>query len=204
MLGGKKPQRRGPTGEEQALGSAVGRIDEQRSRLGGVANLYAHSLRAGKKSERSDFIGAGAADVAQAAGAAGPVTSNNTALENALRRGKGLSRIVGARSNQFDSQLLRDRVAYAGAIASRRGTGLRALGGAANIAEGLAANQQNVDMQNAATKANTLGSLVGIGAGFARNGNSFSFLPGNKGHEAWKIGRANQGMTTGDPNTRVA
>jgi hypothetical protein len=97
----------------------------------------------------------------------GPVTSNNQALDQAVARGRGLSRVLSSTADRFDSQLLRDRVASAEYLRGRRGRGIASLGQAAGLEAGVA--DTNIAARDArrGIRDNTLGTAVGLGAGFA-------------------------------------
>lgn len=169
LLGGDRPERRGPTAAETRLTTAADSLNPERSRLSNVVNQFADSLARGRTAERSDFIGAGAADVAQAFGRLGPATSSSAVLDRGLRRAKGLSRVAQNRGQEFDERLLRDRIAFTRASAGRRGRGLSALGRAAGLSEQLERGVQAGARANEAIQRNTLGTALGIGAGFAVN-----------------------------------
>ena len=166
LTGGKKPVRRGPTGAETRLISATDQLNSERGGLGNAVTQHAELLASGRRGERSDYLGEGAADVQQNIRGA---TTSAGALDNALRRGKGLSRVYAARNGQFDNQLLRERLSFTKAMAARRGRGLGALATAAGLSENLAGANQAKQISNQRVRAGTAGTLAGIGAGFAQN-----------------------------------
>lgn len=171
LTGGDKPQRQGPTAAENRLISATDRLDARRGGLARISNLRADQLASGRQGMRSDAIGASTADFQQQF--RGPVTSNAQAVESALTRGRGLARIAQSRANEFDSQMLRDRIAFTGRGAARRGRGLAALTQAAGVQQGVSSAVRARRQSDAAGRANMLGTAAGIGLGFATRSNVF-------------------------------
>jgi len=130
------------------------------------------ALRRGKTAERADLLGATSADVASAL--RGPATSASGALDRALIRSRGLSRLLSAHSNEFDSQLLRDRVSAVARGRSRQAMGLGLLSQAAGMDKRLSDAARMTKWVRDEARANTLGSLAGIGLGlFANRGTMF-------------------------------
>jgi hypothetical protein len=169
-LFGSRPERRGPTGEETRFAGALDTVASEIPDLTAASQRLGDSLVAGRRGERADVLGAGSADVAQALRGSSPVT-NAGALERALNRARGLSRITAARSQEFDTNLLRERVGFVRGQAQRRGRGLSGLGRVAGFAEGLARNQADLSRQLEGQQQNILGTGIGIGAGFLHNAN---------------------------------
>lgn len=171
-LFGSKPTKRAASSYELELGRNADSMGQAASRYGIGVNLQDRGLLAGKIGERSDILGTASADAAQRFGA--PVIGRNQALDNAVNRGKGLSRLLSATSNQFDSQLLRDRIASVGYGRARQGRGLSALTAAAGIQGQLDEAGRVRSQGEQGIRQNTLGTAAGIGAGIIANrGNLF-------------------------------
>jgi hypothetical protein len=84
------------------------------------------TVRGDRKGLRSDVMGAANADIQQAM--AGTPVTNNQALDNAMRKAKGLSRITQARENSLNAAQLRERVGFTQNAAIRKGQAIRAQG----------------------------------------------------------------------------
>lgn len=166
-LFGSKPTKRAASSYELELGRNADSMGQAASRYGIGVNLQDRGLLSGRLGERSDILGAASADAAQRFGA--PVINRNQALDSAVQRGKGLSRLLSATSDQFDSQLLRDRIASVGYGRARQGRGLAALTSAADIQGHLDEAGRVRSQGERDVRTNTLGTIVGIGAGVAAN-----------------------------------
>lgn len=171
LFGGKKPQRRAASHFETRLGAHADALEPRRGALSNAVNLYIDDLRAGREGQRREMLGSAAADVAQAA--RGPVTSAADALDRAVARGRGLSRVLRATSGEFDSQLLRDRISAVQNARSRQSLGMGALSQAAGIQDGVNQAIQARRDTVRGLRANTMGTLLGIGAGLGINRKEF-------------------------------
>jgi hypothetical protein len=173
-------KRNQPTAEERELLSeatriaedpstqAATRIDQQRNR----------ELISGREGTRKTTLGTAASDVSQAF--RGPTTNQNQAVTNAITRGRGLTRVLGATSQEFDNQLMHDRVSAVQRSQTRRSAGFSALAQAANIRAGV--NQSNNALSDTlrGLRQNTLGTAAGIGAGIYANRNELGIGRGGR------------------------
>lgn len=171
LFGGEKPKLRAPSHFETRLSAHADALEPRRGQLSNAVNLFIDDLRAGREGRRREALGSAAADVAQAT--SGPVTSATTALDRAVARGRGLSRVLRATSGEFDSQLLRDRIAAVQNARGRQSLGMGAIAQAAGIQDGVnQAIQARRDIVSG-IRANTMGTLLGIGAGLGINRKEF-------------------------------
>jgi hypothetical protein len=148
--------------EQQLLGLASDRSDQG---LSAAASLYFRDLAAGRGKQRRQAISTGASDFSQSM-PRGPVTSRSQGLDQAVARGRGLSRVLNSTADRFDSQLLRDRVASAEYLRNRRGRGISGLGQAAGLEAGVTDTNIAAREARSGIRDNTLGTAVGLGAGF--------------------------------------
>jgi hypothetical protein len=169
LFGGKKPKRVGPSADERQLGEDAAGLRSVAARYHGVVEAGNRELAAGRVGERNDFLGSASADAAIAQGAQGPVTSTSAALPRALTRGRGLSRLIGAKSDMFDAQLLRDRAAAVGQGRARQAMGLAGMAQVAGMRKQIDDAQRMKKQVADESRANVLGSVAGIGLGMYAN-----------------------------------
>lgn len=174
LLGGKKPTRQAASSYELELGREATGLHRAAGRYGEVTDRANWDLAAGRGGARADALGATSADVAIAAAQGGPATNANGVLDRAMMRGRGLSRLISAKSNEFDSQLLRDRAVAVGQGRQRQAMGLNMLSQSAKFDMGISNAMRGAKRIGDEAKSNTLGSIAGIGLGvFANRGTLF-------------------------------
>jgi hypothetical protein len=165
ILFGKKPTLRAAGADEMNLTSQGYKLYNSSARTGLTSLGYQGiaDLAGGMRGQRIQQMGAGATDVnAQFAGAGAPV-SNGDALNRALLRAKGLSRIARATSDQFDNTLLRQRIGAVTGGYQRMNAGISGLGQVAYNQERLARGQTALSDQAAGQRSNIYGTAIGAG-----------------------------------------
>ena len=165
IIFGERPELRGPTAEERSLGTNLPGLQRAGARLAGAEGLLHQDLISGRGARRRGATGRAAADVSQQFARAGPATNRAGAMDRALARGRGLSRVTAAAGNRFDMQLLRDRIATTRQLRSRQGEGFRSLLSSAGIQSDI---QEAIDARARARSgatANLVGTVAGAGLG---------------------------------------
>lgn len=165
LTGGDKPTQRGPTSAE----ARVRRLSEElldspsRTSLSGLSNLYSRQVGRDNERRRSNVLGTAAADVQQAT--AGQPTDYGGAVDRALTRARGLSRILRSTSDEYDALQDRARLGVAKAGRGRQGVGLSAIADVASLRERVVGAQQSRSQLSSSLRANRLGAIVGMGIG---------------------------------------
>lgn len=165
ITGGDKPKMRAASAQELRLGSMADQLlgSHTRTDLTNLSHRYNRYVARDNAARRSDVMGALAADVQQATG--GQPSTYRSAVDNALVRAKGLSRILRATSDDYDSLVARERLGVAQAGRARQGVGLAALTDIARMGDATAGANFARSQQKSALRANTLGGIVGMGIG---------------------------------------
>jgi hypothetical protein len=169
-LFGKKPQLRAASaGEsrlrESAQGLMTGQVAQQAT---GLRAAMSDDLLAGREGRRTQAMGMAGGELQQRL--AGQPTTQGTALEHALTRARGLSRVIGGTAHEFDNQLLRDRVSFARAGRDRMGLGQAALGASASIEKGILDARRGRRASESARSRDMFGAIAGAGLRFGLQG----------------------------------
>ena len=156
-----------PTGSnERALQELAPSLAREAGGLRSVANLFFNDLAGDQAGRRARVTGRAAASHRNI----GPATSKAGVLDNAVRRGRGLSRVTQAAGQGFDTNQLRQRIAAAQFLRKRSGRGIAALKDATSNELTLAGANKGARDMASASRANIAGSALGLAAGAAFQG----------------------------------
>lgn len=163
ILGGDDPVKRTASPEEQELLRRSSELlsSPERDRLTGLHGLSIRAAAGGRARRRSAAIGAATGDVQQAF--SGPPRTASGALDRALTRARGLSRIARSTSDKFDNMQLRERLGIVKEGRNRQGIGLAALSDIVQHREGLSSSQNALDATRRSSRANIFGTAAGLG-----------------------------------------
>lgn len=145
--------------------AAVLRTGASRQGLTNLSYMANRALLAGREGDRQEALGQNSADVASAAGRS--PTSLPGVYDRAMTRARGLSRLARYTSDDFDNNLMRERVAAVGGGRQRQSVGLQGVLDSVGLRAGtLAAGQASREM-GAMDRENMFGTLVGLGVSAA-------------------------------------